>query len=359
MQTPITPVYRPGPIGRSVEIFVGQLTSDHWDRESAVIRMAMRTDLNIEWRLRDGPWTPLEDLALRLRRSALGTVSVPARATNSVGSGYIPGCEIGSGLDMTRVVAHWVNVPPLAPAASLKSAGSVWSGRVVFVAWPWTMTLDARSDLLSVAPTLRSSAGLAMTHVAELTKSDFGSFTGAEAAHVLFGFQTALSFAFGRWVAPALPVGFDHSGRRVWEQWAPWRCDPFAGFLSWFDTGQSGDLQDFVAAFMTHWLDPSRSDAVRHLAQHAISAGQRRTTLEARIMLIQAATEYLGWTNLVLSSRMTEQEYNSRAFPAAEKLRRLLEDASIPTELPKTSRSCGATRPRKRSSSTDRRLSRR
>ena len=119
------------------------------------------------------------------------------------------------------------------------------------------MTIDSRPDLgeaLRLAN--ETDEQYLLTHVGELRRADGASFDVAAATEVLFGWQLAMSFALGRWVAPAVPVGFDQDGRRVWEQWAPWRCDNVRGYESWWDTHTGDDLGHFVAAFLHAYLDP-------------------------------------------------------------------------------------------------------
>ncbi len=173
----------------------------------------------------------------------------------------------------------------------------------------------------------------ATTHIGVLTRSDGGTFSPAEALDVLQGWQLAMSFALGRWVAPALPVGTDENGVSAWEMWAPWRCDGLAGAPSaWWDDHTADDLATFVDLFLQHWLDPTRRVVVRHVAQHALAANHSGTTLEARILIAQAGLEYLGWVTLVLEGGMTRSVY--KKLRAAERLRMLLRVAGIPMSVP-------------------------
>lgn len=165
-----------------------------------------------------------------------------------------------------------------------------------------------------------------------MRRLDDAVFTPADASDALYGFQVALSFALGRWVAPALPVGFDAAGSRAWEQWVPWRCDKYGGFANWWDTHTGDDLADFVHRFMRSWTDPSERDLVLHMAHHLISANHGGTTLEARIMLAQAAIEYLGWVTFVLSGRLSRRQYKEMRFSGA--LHAMLDDARIPSAIP-------------------------
>ncbi|MEU3077345.1 hypothetical protein [Streptomyces laurentii] len=66
----------------------------------------------------------------------------------------------------------------------------------------------------------------AMTHVMEIRRLNGTAFTDAEVTRVLSAMHVGLSFALGRWVAPALPVGQNDHEQMVWGQCGPMLCDP-------------------------------------------------------------------------------------------------------------------------------------
>jgi len=132
-------------------------------------------------------------------------------------------------------------------------------------------------------------------------------------------------------VAPALAVGWA-DGARVWELWSPWRCDTFRSIEAWWDTHQSDELAAFATQFLGAWTDPDRHDSTRHVAHHMIESNEPATTLEARIMLVGAALEYLSWVTHVLSGLRSASEHGKRS--AAENLRELLSKAGITADVP-------------------------
>lgn len=225
------------------------------------------------------------------------------------------------------------SIPLIHPAATLTDHGRSWVGRWQLESCGWRFTIDSRPDLVEALQAASEvDEQYLLTHVGELRRADGTSFDGATAVELLFGWQLAMSFALGRWVAPAVPVGFDHHQRRVWEQWAPWRCDTVRGYESWWDTQTGDDLADFVAAFIRAYLDPDRHDEVRLAVMHVIAANHSGTTGEGKVMLAQAGLGYLAWVRLVLSGRMSRGDY--KAMNAAERLRLLLTEAGIRTSVP-------------------------
>jgi hypothetical protein len=102
--------------------------------------------------------------------------------------------------------------------------------------------------------------------------------------------------------------------------------------MQWLDTYRSGDLAAVVTGFLGLWSEGSGRELIWRLSHHAVSANNGATTTEARIMLAQAALEYLGWVTYVLEQRRAPSTHRRR--DAHDVLRELLTDAGIPTEIP-------------------------
>lgn len=332
MATPLVGVYGFGKPGHAIEMHSENVELIGSGSGPGRVWMTLDCDLDIRWEIDLQRHVGLGERQLRLRRPDLGEVDIPAWVTNSAGYGDVRRASFSSEAPLRHVVVHWVNLPQILPGERLTSDGHNWAGRWQCDAAGWSLTLDSRPDLTDVLPDLKSSRRFALTHVAELRRTDDATFTADEAADTLFGFQLAISFALGRWVAPSLPVGFDSAGQRAWEQWAPWRCDSYGGFHGWWDTQTDDALANLVRRFLGAWSDPDERDVVRHLALHAITANHRGTTLEGRIMLAQAGVEFLSWITSVLCGQMTRKQFKKR--PADEHLRALLVNASIPAEVP-------------------------
>ncbi len=325
--TPIDPVYGFGEAGAPITLYRGPLVIGSGKPAEGHIWLRLSGDLEVLWEA--DKHCALGPTTLEFSCPGIGEVTIPAVVTSSNGFGYLPGAETRAADDLTRVAIHWVNVPMLLPAEPLTNAGKVYAGRWKCETGGWRIVLDMRPDHGACTQGLRHSPNFAMTHVGSLERADGSPFTSAQAVDVLLGLQAALSFAFGGWVAPALPVGFNAEGTRTWEHWAPWRCDPFYGHMHWLDTYRSGDLVAVVTGFLTLWSEPSGRDLIWRLSHHAVCANNGATTTEARIMLAQAALEYLGWVTYVL-----EQRRPPRRREAHDVLRELLNDAGIPTAIP-------------------------
>lgn len=256
----------------------------------------MRRGIKVQWQSTDTEQRFDSDSSiLSIDHPQLGTVNLPVHVIHDdgrgVSRGVIRGGELGKGERLVRVVTHWINLPLIPPNASVTDGGQSWSGRWNLESCGWSLILDARPDCSEVLRTANElDEQYVMTHVGELRRSDHEAFDATAASNVLFGWQLAMSFALGRWVAPALPVGFDPQEQRVWEQWAPWRCDTMSGYESWWDTHNADGLRQFVDAYLKAYLDVDQHEVVRWVAMHVITANHSGTTAEGKVMRCQRGT---------------------------------------------------------------------
>lgn len=332
---PLQSSIEPGRPGDDIELFVGEARLDGEPLGAVRVWVSMRRGLKIRWKAAAPrrQIVRLDRSTLTFEHPSLGTIDLPVDINHSDGWGTSPGSDLGTLADISRVTCHWVNLPLILPADGLQSGGATWSGRWEAEASGWSMTIDSRRDHAEVTKQANElDEQFVVTHVGELRKADGSTFDADRASDVLFGWQLALSFALGRWVAPAVPIGFDREGHEVWQQWAPWRCDNLRGYESWWDTHTGDDLRSFVSSFLDAFLNADRHDEIRLAAMHVIVANHAGTTAEGKVMLAQAGLEYLSWIRLVLSGRMTRKEYKS--LDTADRLRTLLSEASVSAAVP-------------------------
>jgi hypothetical protein len=322
---PLRPVYPFGAPGEPVELYSGDIAVGWAGAHPGRIFADMAGDLQVRWHLTDSDVLfDFGEVNLDLQLADVGPTTVPARLNSRSGAGEIMDATIGSSDAMCeRVIAHFTNLPSIFP----------WgAGRWRVSGAGWELTLEGRLDHSKVYSEVTKSLNFVVTHVGELRRANGRSFPASKANRALEAFQVALSCALGRYIAPVAPVGFDAAVRRVWEQWASWRCDPVSGYLPWWHHNDGEDLQAFVKLFMAAWLNREEHNVTWHLARHLIAAQHRGTTLEAKIMLVHAALEYLAWVTYVLSGNRSRKKYGDAT--AEDHLRELLQAASIPTKIP-------------------------
>ncbi len=322
--------------GNAITIHNGAIEVVGVGNANGQIWATMDGRLDINWKVQIDRTLELGDVTLCVQRPGIGRVNLSAFVSSSQGRGWINEASLKSGESLTRVAVHWVNLSSIWPAEVIR----VRSPEGEINCWAveaagWHLSLASRQDIAETLNTLKRPSKFAITQVGELRRVDNSSFEADDAAHALFGLQMALSLALGRWVPPALPVGYAADGNRVWEHWAAWRCDSFAGYPSWWDDQNGNDLKDFVRVFMEAWFDPGRQDSLRHLAHHVIASNHMSTTPEARIMLAEAGMEYFSWVKyVIMGGRSRRAHKNSAQQHLGELLNAANIPAGIPAELP-------------------------
>jgi hypothetical protein len=252
------------------------------------------------------------------------------------GRGWISGTSVGDDqAPLDHVVAHWVNLPRILPAAGLHEhhpddRWHSWTGRWQATVGGWTITIDARPDHQVVYGEAVDAESFVVTHTMDLRRSNGTTFTGTEAAQALSGLQYALSFAVGHWTSPAVPVGFGSDGTVRWSEWLPLHLGrPRRGAGWWVDT-RADDLSAFVGAYFAHWAAPDRREPLRFATTAAILAVETGF-VEQRLLTAFAALEMLSWVTDVLEGGMDEAKWRGKG--AAWRLRRLLTGAKVDVTL--------------------------
>jgi len=200
-----SPIYPFGEPGHDIVIHEGDIEVVGIGVGVGAISMTTNGSLFIEWDV-ELPTQGMElgDVTLRLHRPELGTVEVDATVNHSGGRGWIGSASLQSGDQLSRITAHWVNLPWILPAKGLHEVSRSWAGLWEAQGAGWHMTLSSRPDLGRVIPLIKRSRHFGVTYAGELRRIDGSSFDVDSAADALYGWQVALSFALGRWVAPAL-----------------------------------------------------------------------------------------------------------------------------------------------------------
>jgi hypothetical protein len=326
------PVYPFGPVGAPIELYDGTIAVNGGDPHPGRIFADLAGRLQLRWQLTDSePEFDRGDVQLELDHPDAGTITVPAGNNSHSGAGWITNAVVGdSDAECDRVIAHFTNLPTIFPAGS---------GRWAMSGAGWELTIEGRPDHAEALAELRRSLFFVVTHVGELRRTDGSSFTASEAVQALEAWQLALSFALGRWIAPLIPVGF-LEGKRVWEHWASWRCDPVStDYLPWWSNAEGDDLKAFAKVFLEAWFSSDEErEIVRHVAHHLIAAHHWGTTTEAKIMLVHAALEYLSWVTYVLTKKRTASQHakegKDRTPAATWHLKELLRPAKIKVAIP-------------------------
>lgn len=247
--------------------------------------------------------------------------------------GWFDGSGIGNDdAPLERVVVHWMNLPAMrAPIRITGEEKFEWfTGRWSAVINGWRIIIDRRPDYSDVWHLLREMQTIAMTHVMEVRREGGSDFTAAEVKPVIAALQFSLSFAAGRWVAPALPVGLDASGNVLWREWGPLHCSPGrdSGLAWWWREG--GDTEDYLRNVIQRFMDPDDRFTLRFLMTSAVLANFAGF-VEQRITTAFSAIEHLTWVILKVRGGMSKKAYDG--LGASGRLREVLSRAAISPEI--------------------------
>ncbi|WP_131767014.1 hypothetical protein [Candidatus Protofrankia californiensis] len=229
---------------------------------------------------------------------------------------------------------RWVNLPDIGggePLATQDDSGRRWYGRQRWHLGDWEMTVDPRPGLPEVLAKLKDSYSYAVTHLATLNRVDHQSFTATEVQPILYAYQLAISFALGRYTSPTLAVATNNSGNVLWREWSARRADPIGGVTPWWHITASS-LDEVTRLVGRRFLDSQWGRNATHILQGYI-ASTHGGFVEQRITVGFATIEQLCWQRKVLEGNEDEKKYD-RGLGAADRLRGVLVDASVPLSVP-------------------------
>jgi hypothetical protein len=310
------------------------------ERLTGNVKLVLVPEPRIDWKVVPGSslaYANKAEAVLHLE-SSNGLIPLSAWIRNPEG-GWSNGATIGGAATYAhRLIAHWFNLPNWHCPIILTTRGtdgsqSWWNGRSLFKVQGWVITIDRRQDHRAIWTGLDESDVYVMTHVMEIARIDGSVFLVEDAQLVVEALHVAVSFAMARWTAPMLPVAMNDAGRAVWQDWRPLKCDPArrSGHGWWYESDYES-LASFIAAAVPAFLDADRYRQIRMQMLYAIAAAGERALVEQRIMTAAAGLEHVSWERLVLGNAMTASGYRSHS--AAQRLRKILHAARIPTSVP-------------------------
>ncbi|MET7417688.1 hypothetical protein [Dactylosporangium sp. NPDC005555] len=332
----IQPVYPLNQPGETICVYAGKV-GFQGQQVPGVIELRCSPELDLVWQVE--PPVAMHTGTVELQVPLPYGDRTVAGAQRSVDHGFLHGAELSASEDsnLSRVVAHWMNLPRLGGNLPVRESGdgddrAQWR-RWVHTTGGWQLTIDARRDLSEVHEVIGQNRAIAITHVMEIRRADGQDFGIEQAREILTALQFALSFGSGRWVAPALPVGFDSAGNRVWDQWESHFCDPGANIWgSWLDFHRGADVRDLidkvVAAFADEWAKTHEWLPLLAMAVQGNLSGR----IEQRIMTLHSGLEMLIWTTLLNDQGWSENKYKRIKYNDS-RLRLLLSNAGISTQV--------------------------
>jgi hypothetical protein len=217
--------------------------------------------------------------------------------------------------------------------------GSRSCGRAVLNADGWTISIAATDQTHRLVKELKEHGGYVITHMGQIVRDNGDSFTSEHLENVQTCLHYFLSYALGRWAGPALPIGFDVDGNRVFEYWGlgVTARNAWNSSYSCFDVHHAEFLSQLFPGFMSLWNKPLWRTPLCHALYWYLGACEPSTGIgvDTCLILAQTALEGLAWTYCVLDRKMVLPDaFKQRGLTASNKLRLLASSLGIPLEIP-------------------------
>lgn len=197
----------------------------------------------------------------------------------------------------------------------------------------WSLKLEPMPNNLFGDVSAAESPLFKFTHTAFLTKEGGGDFTSGEAHEALDAIALFLSFCRGRWVAPALVNGLTGDGAVGMQEWGTRSVEPFTKCATWLDRMQAQEMSKAFGGYMLKVSDEEWQEAVRTAIYWYTRTNGAAPGVDGSIVLVQAALERFAWQMLVQNKHVLSGDGFVR-LPAADSLRLLLDQSSIPLSIP-------------------------
>lgn len=127
--------------------------------------------------------------------------------------------------------------------------------------------------------------------------------------------------------------GFDDEGL-TWQEWGFGQSESYRSARgNWLGKFDSESPPEIFPTFIQRYRQDEWRTTISDSIYWYLLANSGDTNIDAGIILAQSALELLGWTGLTQATN-TLTEDNFEDLPAAEQLRRTLDEAHIPTSVP-------------------------
>ena len=211
--------------------------------------------------------------------------------------------------------------------------GTMHQNPLELIASPWRIVISEPRGTIIAAVRDGAAPTFPVVHMGSLTRTDGMPFSSGDAQNLLDGLHWFLSFAAGQWVAPAFVTGVGATGETLWQEWGTRLVQPNQKTAGWFDEHHGEVLSQAFPGFMALWSrepwhEPLGSAIYWYVRSSTVSAGA-----DGSLILSQAALELLAWQILVVEQRALSA-HGFKRLPAEDKIRLLLNYASIPVEIP-------------------------
>ncbi|MFN0195123.1 MAG: hypothetical protein ACKVT0_00125 [Planctomycetaceae bacterium] len=231
-------------------------------------------------------------------------------------------------------MVHLVNCHDLSedPVHTIDGGGA-WHARLSLSSTEWKILVDKVPHHDNLVREMNKFGGQAITHVVQVSRHDSSDFDLDSLNKVLSHVRDFIAFASGSKPQMCLASGYSRDGRQVWQAWEACASSHWSPRTTWTpDIG--GQVSPAFSGYHTKLQDPDWSEVISLACDWYVKAKHRG--LEAALVLGQAALEMLASNTFELTTvkPCTEQEWESKKWPAASRIRWLLKLYGVMDQIP-------------------------
>jgi hypothetical protein len=213
-----------------------------------------------------------------------------------------------------------------------KRARSVFINSVDLQSADWTVEIRPRAESEAFRQ-CAASGGFLITHVARVYRTSGEVISEDAQKEILRCLLYFFSLARGFWCGPALPTGYDFSGKQICQRLESPRAVSCRGVASWFDRHHGNMLREVFPGFLQRWLDIRWRDSFERVIYWYLGSNEGSGGVEGSIILSQTALELLAWTILVEDDAVLSSD-GFRKLTAADRIRLLMSRLPVSTLIP-------------------------
>ena len=209
------------------------------------------------------------------------------------------------------------------------------AGRASLVSRDWTLTLDAVPAPFDTFNDPSVEGGYVITHAGRLERTDNAEFSVDDARAVLTDLYWFFSFCRGKPSAAALPVGISAQGSHVWTDWSSVSIGAHSSqsATGWLNLKNTSGLRNLFARFFDKLREPVWAKSLPLAIYWYLEASS--VGGDSTLILAQAAFELIAWNALVKGAQPISKSAFDKLTAEGE-LRKMLELACVPLDIPKT-----------------------
>lgn len=199
----------------------------------------------------------------------------------------------------------------------------------------WDLRIEPRGDVSSkqLLDHMRSTGNHTVTHVCRLRRANRADYPAGDSLQVLSMLDDLLSFAMGRVIATALPVGWK-DGQPVWSYWSALRAiDVPAAATSWLDeTHAAQQIENLLQVGFATRQDPLRWAVFKNALHYYLTANFNSSETVSTLLPV-SGLQVLAYGHFVKTLPITDPAHVSNSAWENRAAQRILRDLMSQTTV--------------------------